>query len=151
MPRRQTSPDRWLLVTESNREQVLRLARRLPPGSGILLLTPIAAAQMRRLRHIARSRNLSIEAERPRTAARIHGLRDLRRALLDRTELLMLSPIFATQTHPRWLPLQRMRAAALARLGGRRLIALGGMNARRYAQVAQLGFRGWAGISAFRT
>jgi thiamine monophosphate synthase len=44
-----------------------------------------------------------------------------------------------------------MRAAALAALGSRKLIALGGMNAERYARIAQLGFMGWAGISAFRT
>jgi hypothetical protein len=44
-----------------------------------------------------------------------------------------------------------MRAATLARLAGRRAIALGGMDARRYANIAQLGFIGWAGILAFRT
>jgi thiamine-phosphate pyrophosphorylase len=44
-----------------------------------------------------------------------------------------------------------MRAAALARLAGRRLIALGGMDARKFARIENLGFRGWAGISAFRT
>jgi thiamine monophosphate synthase len=31
------------------------------------------------------------------------------------------------------------------------LVALGGMDAKRYAAVAPLGFTGWAGISAFRT
>jgi thiamine monophosphate synthase len=44
-----------------------------------------------------------------------------------------------------------MRAAALARLGRRNLFALGGMNARRFARVKELGFQGWAGITAFRT
>jgi hypothetical protein len=44
-----------------------------------------------------------------------------------------------------------MRAAAFARLAKRRAIALGGMDAQRYARLAQLGFIGWAGISAFRT
>jgi hypothetical protein len=44
-----------------------------------------------------------------------------------------------------------MRSAALARLAGRRAIALGGMNRERYAKIAPLGFIGWAGISAFRT
>jgi thiamine monophosphate synthase len=31
------------------------------------------------------------------------------------------------------------------------LIALGGMDARKYARIRNLGFQGWAGISAFRT
>jgi hypothetical protein len=44
-----------------------------------------------------------------------------------------------------------MRAAAFARLARRKLLALGGMDEKRYAQVARLGFIGWAGISAFRT
>jgi thiamine-phosphate pyrophosphorylase len=42
-----------------------------------------------------------------------------------------------------------MRAAALARLARRRLVALGGMDARRYAKIARLGFSGWAGIDAY--
>jgi thiamine-phosphate pyrophosphorylase len=44
-----------------------------------------------------------------------------------------------------------MRAAALARLGGRNLLALGGMNARRFRRIERLGFYGWAAIDAFRT
>jgi thiamine-phosphate pyrophosphorylase len=44
-----------------------------------------------------------------------------------------------------------MRAAALARLAGRKLVALGGMDERRFRRVERLGFVGWAGISAFRT
>jgi hypothetical protein len=43
-----------------------------------------------------------------------------------------------------------MRAAALAALADRKLVALGGMNPKRYAKIAPLGFIGWAGISAFR-
>jgi thiamine-phosphate pyrophosphorylase len=42
-----------------------------------------------------------------------------------------------------------MRAAALARLAGRPLLALGGMDARRYAVVRRLGFDGWAAIDAW--
>jgi thiamine monophosphate synthase len=42
-----------------------------------------------------------------------------------------------------------MRAASLARLGKRKLVALGGMTEERYRQVAHLGFIGWAGISAW--
>jgi thiamine-phosphate pyrophosphorylase len=65
--------------------------------------------------------------------------------------MILLSPIYETRSHTDWKPLPRMQASALARLADRRLIALGGMNARRYARVAPLGFIGWAGISAFRT
>jgi thiamine-phosphate pyrophosphorylase len=71
--------------------------------------------------------------------------------MLARTPMILLSPIFPTGSHPDWKPIARMRAATLARLGRRKLVALGGMNARRFARVKALGFRGWAGISAFKT
>ena len=65
--------------------------------------------------------------------------------------MLLLSPLYPTSSHPQWQPLLRMRAGTLARLANRRAVALGGMNRKRYAIVAPLGFIGWAGISAFRT
>jgi thiamine-phosphate pyrophosphorylase len=76
---------------------------------------------------------------------------ELRRALSAGTPLILLSPLYPTASHPDWKPLPRMRAAALARLGGRRLFAVGGMDARKFERVKKLGFQGWAGISAFRT
>jgi thiamine-phosphate pyrophosphorylase len=78
-------------------------------------------------------------------------MRELRRAMVRRAPIILLSPIFPTRSHPDWQPMPRMRAATLARLVDRRAIALGGMDARRYAKIARLGFIGWAGISAFRT
>ncbi|HEY8592299.1 MAG TPA: thiamine phosphate synthase [Sphingomicrobium sp.] len=151
MPRRQTSPSRWLLVTDANSAEVLELARQLPAGSGILVLVPLVSSQMLRLRYIAALRRLTVTEEAPGAAARVHNIKELRRALLRRTDIIMLSPLYPTRSHPDWQPLGRMQAAAVARLGGRRLVALGGMDAKRYARVARLGFSGWAGISAFRT
>jgi thiamine-phosphate pyrophosphorylase len=84
-------------------------------------------------------------------AARVHDARQLRQAALGGARLLLLSPIFKTRSHPTWRPLPRMRAAALLRLARAPVIALGGMDSRRFAQVAPLGFQGWAGIDAFRT
>jgi thiamine-phosphate pyrophosphorylase len=76
---------------------------------------------------------------------------ELRGALLARRPIILLSPLHWTRSHPDWAPIPHLRAAALARLSGRRLIALGGMDSKRYARIAPLGFIGWAGISAFRT
>jgi thiamine-phosphate pyrophosphorylase len=89
--------------------------------------------------------------ERTGHAKRVHNLSELRSAMLKRTPLVLLSPIYPTSTHPDWVPLPRMRAAALARLARRRLVALGGMDARRFRRVKNLGFQAWAGISGFRT
>lgn len=151
MRRRQTSPMRWLLITEAEANNACVLAHGLPRGTGILLLAKLAPAKMRRLRQVASAHGLSLAKERRGVAARVHNARELRIALSAGTPLILLSPVFPTRSHPEWSPLPRMRAAALARLGGRRLIALGGMNERRYAAVKQLGFSGWAGLSAFRT
>jgi thiamine-phosphate pyrophosphorylase len=125
----------------------LRRGKRLPPGTGILLLGHLPAAEMRRLRLTG----APLAQEGRRGAARVHDVRELRRALLARTPLILLSPLFPTGSHPDWKPIPHMRAAALARLGQRKLFALGGMNARKFARIRALGFQGWAGISAFRT
>ncbi|HVU30126.1 MAG TPA: thiamine phosphate synthase [Sphingomicrobium sp.] len=148
MRRRQTKPDQWLIIATPDE---LELARRLPPGGGVLVLGQLPPKALRSLRKVARERGLVLVIEGRGSAARVHGLRELRVAMLRRTPLILLSPLFPTRSHPDWHPLTRMRAAALARLGQRRLVALGGMNARRFARIRDLGFQGWAGISAFRT
>lgn len=150
MRRRQTMPRQWLIVRDSLSRGGLAVARRLPRGSGILLLSELAPAERRQLRQLARERGLTIVTERRGTAARVHNVRELRAALLARTPLVLLSPIHPTASHPDWLPIPRMRAATLARLGDRHLFALGGMDQARYANIARLGFIGWAGVSAFR-
>ena len=151
MTRRQTVPEQWLILAQPLGDEMSRAVRRLPHGSGVLLLQRPTPREERRLRHLARLRGLTVVIEGPLTAARVHNVRELRPAMSRRMPLILLSPLYRTQSHPDWQPLPRMRAAALARLAKRHAIALGGMNARRYAKVARLGFIAWAGISAFRT
>ena len=148
MSRRQTMPKQWLIVAD---QSDWRAIRRLPRKAGVIVLGPLTPTDARRLRHVAHLRGLRIEYETGRTAVRVHDVRELRQTMLGRAPLILLSPIYPTPTHPDWATLPRMRAAALARLAGRRAIALGGMNQQRYAKIAALGFIAWAGISAFRT
>jgi thiamine-phosphate pyrophosphorylase len=148
MNRRQSLPQQWLILDGSLGEDALS---RLPRGSGVLVLGSLGGARLRRLGRIARRGQLTVILEGRGSAARIHDQRELTRALLRRSPLILVSPIHPTASHPEWTPFPRMRAAALARLTGRRAVALGGMDAKRYAKIAQLGFIGWAGISAFRT
>jgi thiamine-phosphate pyrophosphorylase len=147
MTRRQSLSEQWLIAESQLDEEVLKRLRR---GSGVLVLGELSAREWRRLRFLARQRGFAVGNE-ARNAERIHDVRELRRALLKRRTLILLSPLYPTRSHPDWKPLPRMRAAALARLGRRKLFALGGMDARRFARVRRLGFQGWAGISAFRT
>lgn len=144
MRRRQRDPRQWLIIAGPGDLQGIE---RLPRGTGVLLLEPLSGSGMRRLRRS----DLPLVIEGRQRAARVHTVRELRRALLARTPLILLSPLFATGSHPDWKPIPRMRAAALARLGHRKLVALGGMDARRFAWIERLGFQAWAGISAFRT
>ena len=151
MTRRQTMPEQWLIIDQTSDRPMWSSLRRLPCGGGVLLLEELDSREDRRLRRLARVRRLMVVTEAPRTAARVHNMHELRKALLRRSPLVLLSPIYPTSSHPDWQPLPRMRAAMLARFAGRKAIALGGMNRKRYANIAPLGFIGWAGISAFRT
>jgi hypothetical protein len=146
----QTVPEQWLIVERGPDARLWQAIHELRPGAGILLISELGLTEGRRLRHLARLRGL-ILVEEGRSAARVHKMSELRKALLNRTAMILISPMHETSSHPDWKPLPRMRAAAFARLAKRRAIALGGMDAQRYARLAQLGFIGWAGISAFRT
>lgn len=148
MERRQTLPVSWFVLTGPESLDVLR---RLPRDTGVLVLPGLSPRDLRAVRRAARTRRLSLIMEQPGAPLRVHSMRELRKALGNPAPLIFVSPLNVTRSHPDWEPLPRMRAATLARLAGRRAIALGGMDARRYAKITPLGFIGWAGISAFRT
>ena len=154
MRRRQTVPSRWLVLDERLGEQLWPSVERLPRGAGVLLLHHRLGRRKRarlleRLRRIAHRRGLVLVDEALGGAARVHDLHEIRAARLKGADLLFVSPLFATRSHPEMRPLPRMRAAALARLAGRHAIALGGMNETRFGAVRALGFQGWAGIDAW--
>jgi thiamine-phosphate pyrophosphorylase len=144
-------PEQWLIVNDRIDPSGWQALRKLARGSGVLVLDGLKVSEHRRLRNLARARGLTVVIEAPCAAIRVHDVRELRNALLRRAPMILLSPMWPTRSHRHWKPLPRMRAAALARLGHRKLVALGGMTETRYAKIAPLGFIGWAGISAFRT
>ena len=148
MTGRQTLPERWFIVTGS---EALPNVRRLPRDCGLLLLPEVSPRLRLELRRMARRTGSVLLEEKAGAPFRVHNMRELRRALSPRSPIILISPINRTRSHPDWQPMPRMRAATLARLAGRKAIALGCMNAQRYAKIARLGFIGWAGISAFRT
>jgi thiamine-phosphate pyrophosphorylase len=147
MPSRHTScPERWFIVDGPVDERALA---KLPRLTGLLLLDGRRADV--RLRTLARTRGLVVAEETRGEAVRVHDLAELRRAVLARAPMILLSPIYPTGSHPDWPAIPKMRAAAMARLARRRLFALGGMDDKRFARIRRLGFQAWAGISAFRT
>ena len=155
MPSRHPAqPTAWLITDERLGPELLRLIAKLPRRTGVLvrhhdLPARERAALLRKIRKVAASRELVIVDEAGGSAARTHSPKEIARARLGGAALLLISPVYGTRSHPEWRPLPRMRAAALARLAGRRAIALGGMDARRFRTIAPLGFTGWAGIDAW--
>lgn len=155
MKRRQTSvPRQWLVADERIGGELPAALRKLPPNSGVLLLYCDMAAGKRAkllamLRRLAIRRGLVIVDEAAGKAARVHNPSEVRKAGLGRVPLLFLSPMAPTSSHPGRPPLRRMKAAALLRLARVPVIALGGMNEKRFGRIRRLGFSGWAGIDAW--
>ena len=66
-------------------------------------------------------------------------------------DLLFLSPLFPTRSHPDARSLGRVRFAALAHATPLPVIALGGVTARHRRSLAALGAAGWAAIDGLTT
>jgi len=174
MRSRQPLPRLWLMTDERMGEGLWRAVERMPRGSGVIFrhyAAPDRRALFAQLKAICRRRSLllllggsprqatawgadgahgrspHLRTSRPllRTAP-AHDARELTRA---EAHAVLLSPVFATRSHPGASGLGPHRFATLARRSPVPVIALGGMNARRFRRLAPLGAYGWAGIDAF--
>ena len=167
MARRHPLPRLWLITDERQGDGLWTALERLPPGAGILfrhygLPAPARRAAFEAVKRIARGRRLVlIVAGRPlpggngvhnrrgagiRTAS-AHNLRELRSAERAGADLVFLSPVHATRSHPGARPLGPRRFALIAHQARVPVIALGGMNAERFRTLG--GAYGWAGIDAW--
>jgi thiamine-phosphate pyrophosphorylase len=167
MHRRHPLPRLWLMTDERQGEGLWASLERLPRGSGVVFRHySLALADRRalfdRVRRIARRRGLKLVVAGPpliggdgvhgrlgrglRTAS-AHNLRQLRAAERDGADLVFLSPVFATRSHPEARPLGPRRFALLAHQARVPVIALGGMDAAKARSLG--GAYGWAGIDAW--
>jgi thiamine-phosphate pyrophosphorylase len=159
-----TSPTAWLMTDERMGDAMWTTLRRLPPGSGVVFrhyATPPAErrALLLRVRRIAVARRLVLVVAGAR-GGHGRGPRAQSWPAHDRREAIagwragarrfFVSPVFATRSHPGARALGVMKAAAIAR-GLGEIVALGGMDARRWRRIRGLGFAGWAGIDAWNT
>ncbi len=175
MRRRQPLPRLWLMTDERMGEDLWVALARLPRGSGVVFRHYAASdrrALFERVRRVTRRRGLvlvlagsmqqavswradgvhgrSAHRARPRQLLRtapVHGARELGRVTAD---AVFLSPVFATRSHPGAKTLGSVRFGLLAVCAGTPVIALGGMDARRFRRISPLGAYGWAAIDAFR-
>ncbi|MDF0488069.1 thiamine phosphate synthase [Sphingomonas sp. H39-1-10] len=171
MRARHPVPTLWLMTDERLGDGMWDAVGRLPRGAGIVFrhyATPLPErrALFSSLSRIARRRGLVLlRAGDERLAGHERGVHNGRAANLStrsahtRREALaachmgaaaiFVSPVFATRSHPGAPALGPLRAAAIGRGLGVPVIALGGMNARRFARLRALGFHGWAAIDAW--
>ena len=78
-----------------------------------------------------------------------HSFEEAQAAWRSGAQLIFLSPIFATRSHPGQEPLPRAEALEIIAASPVPVIALGGMNRARFSELLELGFYGWAGIDAW--
>jgi thiamine-phosphate pyrophosphorylase len=174
MPRRHPVPTLWLMTDERLGDALWSAVERLPRGSGVVFrhyATGLAErrALFARLSKIARRRGLVlVRAGEVRLAWREDGVHngrrsgggiatrsahDRRAAIVAKragADAIFVSPVFATRSHPGAPALGPLGAAAIGRGLGMTVIALGGMDARRFGRLRGLGFHGWAAIDAWQ-
>ena len=168
MRRRHPLPTLWLMTDERQGAALIAAVRRLPRGAGIVFRHHRVPAARRRalfyaIRPIARARGLTLLLAGPPGLARrwgadgshgpgpagvrsaaVHDRAELRVA--RGADLIFVSPVFATRSHPGAATLGLAGFARLARLAAMPVIALGGMTARRARLTKKLGGYGWGAI-----
>jgi len=129
----------------SARRRLFDAIRRIARGRGVLTLLAGDAAQ---------ARAWGADGHHGRGTRRAAGLRsapahdaaEMRAAARAGVDVILLSPLFATRSHPGARPLGVVRFAALARLSPVPVIALGGVRPRHAGLVRRLGASGYAAI-----
>jgi len=172
MPQRYPAlPHIWLISDARNDAQLEQVLAGLPRGSGLIYRHyHLAPAERRRrferLAKLARRRgHVVVLSGAPREARRwgadghycapaqagrsqlrlvtAHSLAEIAKARRARADAILLSPVFATRSHPGADTLGPLRFRLLAARAGVPVIALGGMTARR---ARRIGTTYWAAI-----
>ncbi len=170
MPHRQSLiPILWLMTDERIGDGLWAALRRLPRGSGVVFRHYATAARerralFRRVVRIARARGLVVVQAGERDGfgengvhggargsglqtAAAHDRREAVAAVRRGADVLFVSPVFATRSHPGAKALGERKARRIAQGLPVVAIALGGMDARRFRGMT--GFDGWAAIDAW--
>ncbi len=174
MPPRQALPTTWLMTDERMGDALFDVIARLPIRSGIVFRHYSLDEDARhtlfgRLHDATRGHLLLLAGAADQAiawgaggshgrgpgngnglrSAPVHDLDEIRTAERDGADLLFLSPVFATRSHPEVRPLGLGVFGNLVRETRLPVIALGGMNIARAEKTAALGAYGWAGIDAW--
>lgn len=79
----------------------------------------------------------------------VHSQRELVTATRHGADLVFVSPIFATRSHPKANALGPVRLGLMIQDSRTHVVALGGMDTDKFRRLRGLGLHGWAGIDAF--
>lgn len=173
-------PNFWLMTDERQGEDLWRALGALPRGAGVIVRhyrwpLPARRALFARIERVARQNGLVvIRAGADRLSWReqglhgrmpggrgnvirtwpAHNLREILAGIRAGADAILVSPIFATRTHPDSPALGISRAGLMVNIArathpSAKLIALGGVNAQNFRQLRQIGFDGWAGIDGW--
>ncbi|HEY6917435.1 MAG TPA: thiamine phosphate synthase [Allosphingosinicella sp.] len=177
MRSRHPLPRLWMMTDERQGDALWAALGRLPRGAGIVfrhygLPLPERRALLAKVRRIARRRGLRLVIAAPEglpvsrqdgvhnPAMRLHKyaelrtfsahtVPELRAAKRKDADLVFLSPVFPTRSHPGAPTLGPLRFAKLVREAAMPVIALGGMDAARARRLRGSGAYGWAAIDAW--
>ena len=138
-------------LAKSERWKLFRQVRQICRQRGhILILADTEAQALRWCADGFHSRQTQRQSKLVRSAP-VHDRAELRFALRNRADLVLISPLFATASHPGERSLGKSRFNALAAQSGKAaVIALGGMTAQKAALLNRKKVHGWAAIDAFR-
>lgn len=144
----------WLFAEPRLGDALWTALGRLPRGAGVVFGHRDLAARERRalfarVRAVARRRGLMlIDAADPRIA-KAHGRAEIVAARRRGAQLIFVSPVFATASHPGAPVLGRVRYGLLVRGARMPVAALGGMTAGRFRTLRPLGAVAWGAIDAW--
>jgi thiamine-phosphate pyrophosphorylase len=174
MHRRQPLPRIWLMTDERQGDALWTALARLPRGAGLVfrhysLPHEERRALFARVRKACWGKRILLVVAGEEKSARawqadgshgraprrsrllrtvpVHNLREIRAAEHAGADLLFLSPVFPTRSHPGGRTLGPVRFGLLAGLSRLPIVALGGMDQRRARHVP--GAYGWAAIDAW--
>ena len=175
--RQRAWPRQWLMTDERMGERLWEAIDRLPIKDGGIVFrhyrtpAPARVELARRVADICRERSLVLgmatdaefaqalgadfahnPSEKPVDmpfSRAVHSLEDAEAAKSEGASLVFVSPLFPTRSHPGAATLDQRLATHIAKAAGVPAIALGGMDAIKWAQFKREGFYGWAGIDAW--
>ena len=170
-------PRAWLMTDERMGDRLWTAIDRMPiKHSGIVfrhysLAQDVRATLARRIADICHRRSLALAVARDENLAltvgadlvhnppepplrlpfsrSVHSVEEAEAARAADAAIVFVSPLYLTSSHPEGKPLGRPLARRIALAAGVPAIALGGMDALKFARLQHDGFYGWAGIDAW--